>query len=408
MDLLLILNILWKKKWLLLLIAATTTIFTYFAMKFLPPQYLSEAIVATGIVERRGIDLEQENVFIQQFQINSQFSNLRNRILSRSNLRMLSYRILEHDLTAMSQGKPPFRTPDEEVWAFNTSDATTALQLLSDHLRLNNPSQTEEPLLRSIATAFRYDFESLSENLVAQRDGDTDYFKIQFSSENPLLSAFVVNKLCEDFVAIYNTERAEGENTAINFYTTLAQEKKQEIDSLTLAISKYKQNKQIVNLEEEGSFLIAEKKDLQLARAEEQKNIQALEKAIINLDKYLQDKNLSFSKQDAQSILLREEVAKLKEEKGALLEQYDLGGRLDESLQSEIRKTDEILDVQLVKLAEERVAKLNKEKKDQELKEILFKRIDAEIDLIVAQESVSAIDNALKKAGTRSRWICRK
>lgn len=397
MDLLLILNVLWKKKWLLFLVAAASTILTFFALKFLPPQYLSEAILATGIVERRGIDLEQENAFVQQFQINSQFSNLRNRMLSRSNLRTLSYRILEHDLTAMTQGNPPFRTPDEEEWLFNASDATTALKFLSDHLRLNNPSQIEEPLLRSMATAFRYDFKSLSENLVAQRDGDTDYFKIQFSSENPLLSAFVVNQLCKDFVAIYNAERAAGENTAIDFYTALAQEKKREIDSLTLAISNYKQNKQIVDLQEEGSFLIAEKKDLQLARAEEQKNIQALEKAIINLDTYLQDKNLSFSKQDAQSILLREEVAKLKEEKGALLEQYDLGGRLDESLQSEIRKTDEALDVQLVKLAEERVAKLNKEKKDQELKEILFKRIDTEIDLILAQESVKSIDNALKR-----------
>jgi Mrp family chromosome partitioning ATPase/uncharacterized protein involved in exopolysaccharide biosynthesis len=397
MDLLFIFNVLWRKKWLLLLIAIGTTVSTYFALKLLPPQYLAEAIIATGIVERKGIDLEQENAFVQQFQINSQFSNLRNRLLSRSNLRLIGYRMIEHELTALKKGASSFRSPDEEVWTYNKPEADSVLAILSDEINLLNPSQQQESLLRKIAQAFQYDYEPLSESLVAQRDGDTDYFKIQFTSESPELSVFFVNALCEDFVNRYNIERADGEITAIDFYSTLAQDKKQEIDSLTLAISDYKQQKRIVDLEEEGSFLIAEKKDLQLAKEEQQKNILGLEKAIINLDQYLKEKDLSFTQKDVQSLLLREDIAKLKQEKGALLEQYDLGGRLDESLQADIRKTDEALDIQLSKLAEDRVSKLSKEKKDQELKELFFKRIDTEIDLILAKESVNSLENALKR-----------
>ncbi len=403
MDLQYIFQTLWKKKWILLLTALGTALLTFFLLRLLPPTFKAEGVVSTGIIERKAIDLENDNPFVQQYQVRSQFSNYINRLRSRTSLRRLSYHLLAHDLEAMNAGKTPFMEPNEDDLKYSSSDATELVRLLRDSASYASANREQEPRIRSVATAFGYDYETLSERLNVMRDGDTDYLKVQFESPDPMYCKFAVNTLAEDFILMFQEDRIAEENGAVQFYEKLSDEKKKKLDSLSDAITNYKQDNEIIDIAEQNSSIIGEIRDLEFARDEAKKDIGGLKRGIANLDKYLEDEELSFSKEDAKSLLLREDVAKLKNAKSELLERYNLEGRILEETKDELDKKDAELDVQLVELAEERLRKLDRADANQDLKDLMFKRIDAEIELLVAEESVSSLNTAINRVKTRAK-----
>lgn len=397
MDLLFILNILWKRKWLLLLTAIATTLLTYFLLGLWPAEYKSEAILRTGIIERRGVDLERDNPFVQQFQVRSQFSNLINRLQSRTSIKKLSNQLLLHDLKAIAKGETPFHKLNEDEWVYEAAAAKEITELLEQEIQGSEIDRTKAPQIRKVARAFQYDYESLLEELMIQRDGDTDYLKVGATSDDAIYSATLVNTLAENFTEEYNMEHIEEENASVQFYAKLAREKKREIDSLNVGISEYKQDKRIVDLKEEGSFLIAEKKDLIIAREEEKKSIEGLRKAVKTYGDLLEAQGFELTLEDTESLLLRSDIAKLREEKANLQEQYNLTGRFDDRLRREIDGTDRRLNKKLSQLAEERIAEEGREDTSEDLKDIFFKRLDTEVDLLIAEESVKSIDDALSR-----------
>ncbi len=397
MDLLFIFNTLWNRKWLLIGTIVATTLFTYFLLRLVAPNYKSEAIIQTSITERKKVDLERESPFMQQFQVKTLFSNLITRMTSRTSLKKLAYQLLLHDLEALVKEDQPFRTPDAEEWQFNAQEAKNIIHLIHQELSGETASKEAEPKIRQVAYAFGYNYNDILEQLNVVRDGETDYLLISAISENPTYSAFLVNTLCDNFVQQYNQEYVEAESTSVQFYHNLAKQKKSGIDSVNQRISEYKQRFKILDLKEESGFLIAEKKDLELAKEEEKKNIEGLKKAIKVYDEYLEGQNFSLSRTDAGTLLLRSDVAALKSEKAKLQEQYNLTGRYDDDIQREIKKIDKKLDEQLINLATERLQKSERNDKDDNLKTIFFKRLDTEVDLLISEESVKSIENALNR-----------
>src|SRR5690606_29461924 len=59
-----------------------------------------------------------------------------------------------------------------------------------------------------------YDDSSLRESLEIYRNGESDYVNVEFVSEDPELSAFIVNVLSREFIQYYhNTTSASQQNT---------------------------------------------------------------------------------------------------------------------------------------------------------------------------------------------------
>ncbi|MEL6943811.1 MAG: Wzz/FepE/Etk N-terminal domain-containing protein, partial [Bacteroidota bacterium] len=395
MDLFYILQILWKKKWLLIAVAISTTALTYFLVKLLPPEFKSEAVISTGVVERWAIELERDNPFVQQFQVNSQFSNFTTRLQSRTSIRRLTYDLLRHDLSALLSGEMPFQELDEEEWKFEEQEAKEILSILEDENIHIHPSKEEEPRLRKVAKAFGYTFKNLSESFNIYREGNTDYLKVIGKADNAELSAFLVNTLSENFSKSYNNEKVLQENISVSFYMDLAKEKKRQVDSLGSIIAQYKRTHRIVDLAETGSSLIAERKDLEMAREEERKNIEGLRKAVGGLNDILQTEGFDISQEETDNLLLREEVSQLKEQKGDLLQQYNLQGRSNDDLQKEIRQKDQELDAQIEELVKERIEREDQAERNKELRDVYIRKIEAEIDLLIAEESVKSLNQAL-------------
>lgn len=386
---------------MLLLVGASTTVLTYFLMGFVPPEFKSEAIISTGIIERRAIELERENPFRQQFQVSSQFSNFVTRLQSRTSIRQLSHRLLSHDLNALLANEKAFNTPDKEEWTYTAKEAKQLLKLLQSEA-IAKPSKETEPRLQKVTAAFGYDFKTLSEQTNVYRDGSTDYLKIIFTGNSAAFAAYAVNAIAENFTQNYNSDRIAQEQLSVRFYTNLATDKKQEVDSLSALIASYKRNQKIIDLEELGSSLIAERKDLEMAREEERKNIEGLKKAVSTLDGYLKAEEFEFDSTAIASLLLREKVGERKEKEGNLLNEYDLQTPQNESLAVEFRSRGVVLNDQIKELVRERIRKEERLRKSKEVEDLFVRRIEAEIDLLLAEESVKSLNQALGQVEKRT------
>jgi len=398
MDLQFLFQILWKRKWLLVVTSIVAAGLAFFLVSLLPPTFNAKALIGTGIINKKGIDLERENPFLQQYQVNSQFSNLIKRLESRTNVRYLTYHLLMHDLQALQTNAPAFRQPEEEELAPFRPQLPALLNKLKTHQDslsyYGMLSQAEEERLKEVAEIYHYDYESLSEHMTVRRLEDTDYIQVEFKSENPVLSAFAANTLSREFIRYYKTERIQEENSTIAFYGQLVENKKREIDNLIAQESNYKQNNEIVNLDEQSLAIISQIKELEVALEEEKKNIEGYRQAIARLGKDIEQEDSIRFAEYANSLLLREEFSGLREERLAMLDEFTAKGGTPGNIDTQIRGKNDEISRQVSELADDFIR--NTEDEDV-TEQILLKRIDNEVNLLLAQESVASYQRAIDR-----------
>jgi uncharacterized protein involved in exopolysaccharide biosynthesis len=96
MDLGYLLKILARRKWAILLSALGAAVLTFVLVGLKAPKYKSTAILATGIVNYKGINSDGSDAFVQQYQIENAFSNLIEFVQSRSTLKILAMEMLPY------------------------------------------------------------------------------------------------------------------------------------------------------------------------------------------------------------------------------------------------------------------------------------------------------------------------
>ncbi|MCH5720432.1 hypothetical protein [Niabella hibiscisoli] len=83
--------------------------------------------------------------------------------------------------------------------------------------------------LFDILRSFRYDDGSLSKGLEIYRNGESDFIKVVFTSENPQLSTYVVNTLSGDFINYYTNIVTTNQQQSIASLDTILKAKQNEM-----------------------------------------------------------------------------------------------------------------------------------------------------------------------------------
>ena len=112
MDVQYFFNVLQKRKWLIIIPMILTAIATFYFVDRKPEMYDAKASIPTGIVETTGLNVNENNPFLQKMQMEISFANLINFITTRRTIRFLSYDLLAHDLLADSTSSDPPFNPD--------------------------------------------------------------------------------------------------------------------------------------------------------------------------------------------------------------------------------------------------------------------------------------------------------
>ena len=221
MDLSSFLRVLKKHRFTIVIIPVVMIIIAYFLVRNQADSYLSEAKIATGIVDQTQRSLNDVGGF-QESEINQEFSNLIEMLRSKRMLDQVGYKLMIHDLVS----DKPYRQPSKLANTLNADarkhavEVYTALYKKRQALSLFNPDQDG---LSKLLESMKYDDKSLLDKLQAYRLQNSDYISVQFDSENPELSALVVNTLCNEFITYYGELVRSNQQRSVDFLFRLLQ-----------------------------------------------------------------------------------------------------------------------------------------------------------------------------------------
>ena len=202
--------------------------------------------LSTGYTMSEDIKLSDEGFNVSQIDV--KFNNAIENITSPKVLSLLSYKLVLHDLGS----QVPFRYPDyskhPNLEQLNIDEAKRVFTNKWDSMLTLNSTNPYEKQLVDLLEAYNYHPSAIKKTLYVGRQQRTDYIDIIFRSENPELSAFVVNTLCKEFQHYFEAFRRERAMESMVSLDSLVKRRKDELDARILAKSQYI-NDSVANLD---------------------------------------------------------------------------------------------------------------------------------------------------------------
>ncbi len=404
MDLQYLLNILSRRKWLILTVMVIASIATYLLVDRLPPSYKSNAQLSTGIIDFKGLNVEEDNPFLQKFTVEISFGNLIEFMKSQRNVQLLTYKLLVHDLARDNVNQEtPFRSLqdlDEKIDLSSYSQEeidrlVNAIKLKMGDLDNSLGDQGLELIFRDISRAYGYDHENLLKNhLVIERKNETDFIRVEFESENPKLSAFAVNTYCQEFLRNYALLQEQDDETAVGYFRKEVRDKKKELDSAQAELDDFRLSKGLVDLEGQRQAIVSQITQLEQNRESTAQKITTLRANIKRLNNYLAEIDQKSKGNKAESLYANQAIQNLKSKISELESKYIASNYSDEGLEKQLQLYRQNYEAQI-----KRVAALEPRNEDDELdksdEKILERRIEKELELKEAEEGLSSIDQEL-------------
>ena len=219
-----------KYKYAIVLVVLVTLAAAFFLVKKLPEEYVSSTEVATGIVDASRHILDRDNTpQAQTDEITREFSNLTEIIKLKKLIDNVSYQLIIHDLSSPA----PFRRLNHQFKNLSKPAVESALRVYKEKLQNGEPLSLfnkNENGLNQLLISMRYDERSLRKSLDVSRNEESDFITLTYTSENPQLSAFVVNTLCKEFLDYYSVNVKRNESNAVTFLSNLLAEKRSALD----------------------------------------------------------------------------------------------------------------------------------------------------------------------------------
>lgn len=240
MELATIFRILLNRKWILISIPLIAAAAAYLFSLNTPKKFRSSSILSTGYTTNEGIQITDERVDLWAAGV--KFDNMIQKMNSEQVMALLSYQLLIHDLTDAD----PFRSlkkEDKTLLDKSPQQIDTIVNILKDKLQkieMLSSFETKENELLMLLNKFGYNGWSIAKNISIRRTGTTDFVEVSFVSENPKLSAFVVNKLSEEFIRFDSSRKTSNSSESVKFFEDLVAEKKKLVDDKTAFLERFK------------------------------------------------------------------------------------------------------------------------------------------------------------------------
>jgi succinoglycan biosynthesis transport protein ExoP len=284
-----------RYKWILILVPLVATVVTYFLVKQLPKTYSSEAKIATGIVDpsKKVAGAPQ----VDYFQMSQEFNNIIEKMKMRKIISILSYNLILHDLEKPSETFKPY---SEKLDSISAPERQKLIELYRRNLQAKVPLSPADNKgqfkLYDIINSMGYGEVALNKNLEIVHPDNSDFIDVKFVSNNPLLSAYVVNTLSNEFIRNYGIDVNfnQGQNNQV--LDSVLQVKEKDMNAKNLALKDFKMRNGVLNLDKQSQLVYA-----QITAAEDKKaqvvgNIQANQSAIANIESRLRSNDPNMGK----------------------------------------------------------------------------------------------------------------
>ncbi len=291
-----LLRILARRKWMILIAMLAAAVATFLFIGTRSERYKSSVVLSTGIVNYKGINADNNDAFVQQYQVENAFSNLIEFAQSRSSIKLLSVEILRHDLAARLSGKDqPFRQANPALVAYPVEDEA---RLLAELQKINLDSISEpafsaelDYLLDKVARAYGYDHDALSSALAVKRKGSTDNLLIELITEKPALSKYMANAFANRFIVYYQNLNLSEKRKSVVSLEKQMQEKKMVADSAQAKYFSYLARNGLPALGKQSEELVTGLSQLELDRQKAESKRRAAEESVTRVQTYMDDRS---------------------------------------------------------------------------------------------------------------------
>lgn len=336
-------RVIWRKKWLIIVIPLVTSLVAIQFLANREDSYVSKAKIATGFTDVNAVGLSNEVKLIKDAE--TEFSNLLDVMNSSVVFNLVSYRLLLNDLDTKKEN---FRIPRDvslryeenpfmkvkgilvnnaknllgtgrnhregNLYALHTAKeiAKVKEQIQARYTEMKPLSADDEdfPLIRRFYLEHGYGYDGIRDHLTIKRLSESDYIQVQFTSENPELSAYVANAYCEEFIRYYRSIKSGNSQEMVTFLAQAADEKRANLDSKFAQLTGFKSSENIGESAETSSSRMFQLVSLENLRVE---ILAAIQKLDLTIDR-LQTDGQSLGQpnlQNRQIIELQEKIKKL-------------------------------------------------------------------------------------------------
>lgn len=387
MDLLFLLYSLLRKKWVILIctvvgIAAGLT-FTLFR----PKEFVSLAQYSTGFTMEKKVKIQAEESF-NIYEIDIRFSNLMVAFNSDKVIGMLSSKLMLHDLESVS----PFRklTEDEkkrkEYTQANFEKAKQILRKKINDIELLSSYNPDEKMVMDLIKLYKYDVESIMRQMRIERAERTDFINIFGTSENPELSAYMVNTSGDQFIRFFNSIYGFRNQEATGKLDSLTIAKKNVVDSLTKKLREFKEQMGPMSKGEASTAAMAVVTELYGKYQEESRELNRLKAELKSIEEQIY--NLGSEESVTKPVSNNDEILRLKNRNVDL--ENSKNGKSDEEKKRIQKEIDDNTD-KIIKLAPIRTTDRSKEteKKNTRRDELLSRKIELQNQILATESNVA-------------------
>jgi uncharacterized protein involved in exopolysaccharide biosynthesis/Mrp family chromosome partitioning ATPase len=373
---------------ILLGIPIITVVASYFLISKIGDRYKSTAQLATGFTTDDAVKLNETPA--TPFDVSTNFTNIIESMNSVPVLSLVSYRLVIHDL----ENEKPFRVFDESTEKniiIDEKSLTKAQGLFKEKLKDIKPLNLFDPqdqMLFAILKGYGYDVETISKDLRIQRLDNSDFIAVDFVSENPFLSALTVNTVCQEFIRYNKTLKTDRSSESIEFLKTIVDEKKKILDEKTDALNKFRLNNNVYTHDAETKNKVALITDYELNRDREANTINRLQFSISKIENAMEVKAKSLGKANQQEVLLvNQRILELQRK----INELNASG--SESSKNRLPQLRDELQLETSRLD----ALSANEKVQEEFRQLEKERDNLRMDLQIAKNNLSSIDQSLRK-----------
>lgn len=378
MDITGIINLILKKWWLVLGVPALAAGLTFAVVRSQPKTYKSTAQLSTGFTMENTLALKDEKMDLRGIGI--KFDNLIQTMKSERVISMVSYNLELNDL----ESTYPFRPDPEGEYL----EEEIMLKVLDEHIsamEMLDPTDPEENLIFERIKAKNYHPWMLIGNLSVRRVKNTDFISVQYSSENPDLSAFVVNQVCEQiikYVELFNQDRS---SESLSFFYDLIQEKKKNLDEKIAQLNTFKSTNSVVDYEIQSESIVSQISGYEINRQEELKNIQRLTLSINKLNSDILE-----LRQESTSNPNNAKIVELRKKINDLNQLYIEGGSTDTQLYQTIQNLRERLRIEMTSLASQSPVRSSVN-----ISDLQYQKEQQELELSIAESNLSSLNRSI-------------
>ncbi|WP_152530913.1 lipopolysaccharide biosynthesis protein [Sediminibacterium sp. C3] len=255
---------------------------TYFLVRKLPDTFKSRSRISTGLVDQSQQFLET-NKTQDENKISQQFSNLIEMNRLKRIFDQVSFQLMIHDLTS----DKPFRPPSKLLNEIGPEARAHALDVFKKHIVSKEPLSLfdkDQFGINQLLISMGYDEPTLQKKIIIYRVNNSDFIDFEYESENPFLSAFVINTLISEFVDFYGNYIKGNQQKAVNFLDMLMKKKFDSMTAKMRLLRDYKIRNRVLNLNEQAKSLYNQIADYESRLQVAQKDVEAYQGAIRGIE----------------------------------------------------------------------------------------------------------------------------